>query len=468
MSDNGGSKPPSTAEQKVLHNELERRRRENIKENFDDIKKLVPGIPTDKPPSTILVLSKAKEYIDQLTRTGFALEVKKQALLKRNHDALLKSSGVAEDLSDEGGESASAAIFDQQKNSLNSFKEKVNKQYIEEVGGDKKQKRTSKKAASNAGKSSQGTSSSTTSQKKAQAASNSTGKDLTNKKTKHVLADPETGETAGGIVGGLSNLDEMIKRASAQVSEQKAAGKALPQQLKTTKKGKKKQQQQQQEAISRASASPKKMGKSPSKYDSPRLLPMYANTLSPRKLRMKTLSESSNMSGISLISEDAYPKKMTAEESLEMVNQMNRYPSSSKRIQPAEIVPNIPLTSSHHQKTRGLRLQSHPYLATSSPHNPRLLRSARGPNRHLKSFTEAEIGFEDSKEEYYTKGRTRKDSQKVVEESLREHHEKITRSKNSFMNRKESLPSKYAGAIAEEGDHDLMFADYDPDAEVFY
>eukprot|EP00126_Sphaerothecum_destruens_P008842 Sdes_comp20365_c0_seq1m14176 len=479
----------NSSEQKYLHNELERRRRENIKENFDDIKAIVPGLPLDKPPSTILVLSKAKEYIEQLTRVGYNLELKRHALLKANQELLQKHAGIL------GNVSQINPVAAEPKLTIASYKEKVAQMYAQDGGiPNKKSKKLEKK-----------TPSATSSAVKSKKSYKEDGRKMS---ISDDQTEPDHAIENEDIESSFSDIDDLIKKAAYSAMKDPAGT------FKSRRNSAKKSEIFDNSNLSplRFSplpTSPSFLGlESPGKLSHNDLLQLpssfptmnFANpgasissNTSPRNIRMKpdfSMGDHSNSLSISQeknshvdsTSPNHYAgssfsnnstsvlqstsKQVTADDTLKMITKMQ----SLRKIQPADIVPSIPLTSSHHQNTRGLRSQTHPYL--SHPHNnPKLLHSARGPSRRLKSFTEAESGFEESKEQYYTMGRTRKDSQKVIEDSLREHHDKLSsqlKPSAFFDNRRQSLPSSYAGKIEEETAENLLLFDYNPDEEVFY
>ncbi|TPX68490.1 hypothetical protein SpCBS45565_g03093 [Spizellomyces sp. 'palustris'] len=57
------------------HNELERKRRQHQKCKLEELKEAVPSLQTKDKPSTVVIMQKAKEYIDQLKRRIVELEM---------------------------------------------------------------------------------------------------------------------------------------------------------------------------------------------------------------------------------------------------------------------------------------------------------------------------------------------------------------------------------------------------------
>lgn len=73
-------KPSEASKQRRYHNELERKRRADIRENLEMLKKIVPVDEKDKRLSTVRLLNKASSYINLLRKKYRIIDFEAQKL----------------------------------------------------------------------------------------------------------------------------------------------------------------------------------------------------------------------------------------------------------------------------------------------------------------------------------------------------------------------------------------------------
>lgn len=76
----------SSRHSRAIHNELEKTRRANLRGYLDKLKDIVPMGPDSTRNTTLLLLTRARDYIAELTKSEREFEAEKKRLKKRNDE----------------------------------------------------------------------------------------------------------------------------------------------------------------------------------------------------------------------------------------------------------------------------------------------------------------------------------------------------------------------------------------------